>query len=181
MRAYAPVLLAHRLAADGVERAFIISVLHAGDHVRVIHALGESCNETCRILVKIDVRHDLTECVQQTVLVLGLNPELAIDVNAAKQLADPPDVGLRKGTRPGWDGACYDHMRRVLADDAWASALSQAKAEHRAGVRTDQVQPPVRPVQTKRPGRRQVGGWRLIAATHNLLKLHSHWIAAEPA
>ena len=23
--------------------------------------------------------------------------------------------------------------------------------------------------------------WRLVAATHNLLKLHNHWIAAEPA
>jgi hypothetical protein len=79
------VLLAHRLAADGVERAFIVGVLHAGDHVRVVHALGESCNETCRILVRIDVRHDLTERFQQTALVLGLNPKLAIDVNAAKQ------------------------------------------------------------------------------------------------
>ena len=31
------------------------------------------------------------------------------------QVLVPPDGGLRKDTRPGWDGGFYDFMRRVLA------------------------------------------------------------------
>jgi hypothetical protein len=29
----------------------------------------------------------------------------------------PPDSGLRKDTRPGWDKGLYAFMRRVLATD----------------------------------------------------------------
>jgi len=33
------------------------------------------------------------------------------------QVLIPPDAGKRKGTRPGWDGRAYAHMRRVLQTD----------------------------------------------------------------
>ena len=33
------------------------------------------------------------------------------------QVLIPPDAGKRKGTRPGWDGGAYAHMRRVLQTD----------------------------------------------------------------
>ena len=33
------------------------------------------------------------------------------------QVLIPPDAGKRKGTRPGWDGGAYAHMRRVLSTE----------------------------------------------------------------
>jgi transposase len=89
----------------------------------------------------------------------------------------PPDAGLRKGTRPGWTGGVYDFMRRVLASP-----------EGRALYRRRQVT--IEPVfgqikfnraikRFQRRGRAACRSeWRLIAATHNLLKLHSHQLAA---
>jgi transposase len=83
----------------------------------------------------------------------------------------PPDAKSRKGTRPGWDGGLYAFMRRVLATE-------------RGGELYRQRQPMIEPVfgQTKhnrgmarfhRRGRAAVRTeWRLITATHNLLKLH---------
>ncbi|HEY4281192.1 MAG TPA: transposase, partial [Conexibacter sp.] len=78
--------------------------------------------------------------------------------------------------RPGWDGGLYAFMRRVLA------------TEHGGGL-YKQRQPMIEPVfgQTKhnrgiarfqRRGRAAVRAeWRLITATHNLLKLHRHTLA----
>jgi transposase len=89
----------------------------------------------------------------------------------------PPDASKRKGARPGWDGGLYAFMRRVLA------------TEHGGGLYRRR-QPMIEPVfgQTKhnrglnrfhRRGRAAVRTeWRLITATHNLLKLHRHTLAA---
>ena len=88
----------------------------------------------------------------------------------------PPDASKRRGARPGWDGGLYAFMRRVLA------------TEHGGGLYR-QRQPMIEPVfgQTKhnrglgrfhRRGRAAVRTeWRLITATHNLLKLHRHTLA----
>jgi transposase len=88
----------------------------------------------------------------------------------------PPDASKRRGARPGWDGGLYAFMRRVLA------------TEHGGGLYR-QRQPMIEPVfgQTKhnrgldrfhRRGRAAVRSeWRLITATHNLLKLHRHTLA----
>jgi transposase len=88
----------------------------------------------------------------------------------------PPDASKRKGARPGWDGGLYAFMRRVLA------------TEHGGGLYRRR-QPMIEPVfgQTKhnrglnrfhRRGRAAVRTeWRLITATHNLLKLHRHTLA----
>jgi transposase len=85
----------------------------------------------------------------------------------------PPDGGLRKGARPGWTGGLYDAMRHVLATP-----------EGRELYRERQIT--IEPVfgQIKfnraikrfhRRGRTAVRSeWRLIAATHNILKLHHH-------
>ncbi len=84
----------------------------------------------------------------------------------------PPDAGKRKGTRPGWDGGRYDFMRRVLETDPGRDLYSK-----RQGM--------IEPVfgNTKfnrridrflRRGRAACRSeWRLITATHNLLKLHT--------
>jgi hypothetical protein len=88
----------------------------------------------------------------------------------------PPDASKRRGARPGWDGGLYAFMRRVLATE-------------RGGSLYRQRQPMIEPVfgQTKhnrgidrfhRRGRAAVRAeWRLITATHNLVKLHRHTLA----
>jgi len=88
----------------------------------------------------------------------------------------PPDAGDRGTPRRGWTGGRYDWMRAVLATE-----------DGKALYRKRQVM--VEPVfaQTKhnrriaslqRRGRSAARSeWRLIAATHNLLKLHKHHLA----
>jgi transposase len=92
------------------------------------------------------------------------------------QVLIPPDASKRKGARRGWAGGYYAFMRRVLAGE-------------RGGELYRQRQPMIEPVfgQTKfnrgidrfrRRGRAAVRAeWRLITATHNLLKLHRHSLA----
>jgi transposase len=92
------------------------------------------------------------------------------------QVLIPPDASKRKGARRGWAGGYYAFMRRVLASE-------------RGGELYRQRQPMIEPVfgQTKfnrgidrfrRRGRAAVRAeWRLITATHNLLKLHRHSLA----
>jgi transposase len=92
----------------------------------------------------------------------------------------PPDSGVRKGTRPGWNKGLYAFMRRVLASE-------HGQAIYRRRMTT------VEPVfgqmkfnrrfdRFQRRGRSAVRSeWRLAAATHNLLKLHSHRIAVAGA
>jgi transposase len=96
------------------------------------------------------------------------------------QVLVSPDSSLRRGARPGWTGGLYDFMRRVLAT-----------ADGRALYR--QRQATIEPVFGQLKSNRQIrrfqrrgraacrSEWRLIAATHNLLKLHRHQIAAAPA
>jgi transposase len=85
----------------------------------------------------------------------------------------PPDAGKRKGARPGWDGGPYAFMRRVL-ETTLGNALYRkrqvtvepvfANTKFNRGI--DRFQ---------RRGRSACSSeWRLIAATHNLLKLHRH-------
>jgi transposase len=92
------------------------------------------------------------------------------------QVLIPPDTSKRKTPRPGWTGGYYAFMRRVLADE-------------RGGELYRRRQPMIEPVfgETKhnrgmarfhRRGRAAVRAeWRLITATHNLLKLHRHALA----
>ena len=93
------------------------------------------------------------------------------------QVLIPPDTSRRKNTRRKWDGGRYDQMRDLLASER-GSELYRKR------------QPMIEPVfaQTKfnrgldrfrRRGRGAVRAeWRLITATHNLLKLHRHALAA---
>ena len=85
----------------------------------------------------------------------------------------PPDAGKRKGPRPGWDGGFYAFMRRVLASDQGAELYAKRQgmiepifAQMKFNRRCDRFQ---------RRGRSAARSeWRLITATHNLLKLHRH-------
>lgn len=92
-----------------------------------------------------------------------------------------PDGGLRKGPRrPGWDGGLYAFMRAVIASDDGS----------RLYKRRQQLVEPVfgntkhnRQIHRfHRRGRSAVRTeWRLITATHNLLKLHNHQRATVTA
>jgi len=93
------------------------------------------------------------------------------------QILIPPDAGKRRGARPGWDGGAYAHMRRVLATDHGGGLYAKRKAmiepvfaNTKFNRRIDRFQ---------RRGRSAARSeWRLITATHNLLKLHKHQLAA---
>ena len=101
-------------------------------------------------------------------------------INEGIQVLIPPDAAKRASARPGWDGGYYAHMCRVLA------------TEHGGGL-YKRRQAMIEPVfaHTKfnrginrflRRGRSAVRAeWRLITATHNLLKLHKHQIATSGA
>jgi transposase len=88
----------------------------------------------------------------------------------------PPDANKRQGARPGWDGGLYAFMRRVLATPAGAelyrkrSAMIEPVFGHtKFNRKIDRFQ---------RRGRAACRSeWRLITATHNLLKLHKHTTA----
>jgi hypothetical protein len=96
------------------------------------------------------------------------------------QVLVPPDSSLRRGTRPGWTGGLYDFMRRMLATPHGRELYRQRQAT---------IEPVFGQLKFNRDFRRfQRRGraacrseWRLIAATHNLLKLHRHRLTAATA
>ena len=105
------------------------------------------------------------------------NDAIEAIVNEGIQTLVAPDADARKGPRPGRKGGRYDFVRRILQTD-WGkqlylrrqgsveSVFGQIKANR--GVR-----------QFQRRGRLAVlSEWRLLTATHNLLKLHQHRLAA---
>jgi len=93
------------------------------------------------------------------------------------QVLVAPDSGLRKGARPGWSGGLYDFMRRVLATDHGKALYRRRKAT---------IEPVFGQIKFNRGidrflrrGRAAARSeWRLVTATHNLLKFHNHRIAA---
>jgi transposase len=97
-------------------------------------------------------------------------------VSGGIQVLIPPDSGLRKTPRPGWDSGLYAFMRRVLVTEHGQTVYRRRMAsvepvfgqlKHNRGFH-----------QFLRRGRSAVHSeWRLLAATHNLMKLHTHQIA----
>jgi transposase len=92
----------------------------------------------------------------------------------------PPDAGKRKGARPGWNGGLYAFMRRVLDTEHGGGLYAKRQgmiepvfADTKFNRRCDRLQ---------RRGRSAARSeWRLITATHNLLKLWRHTTAPLPA
>ncbi|MEA2128822.1 MAG: hypothetical protein QOJ85_1713, partial [Solirubrobacteraceae bacterium] len=84
----------------------------------------------------------------------------------------PPDAGKRKGARPGWHGGRYAFMRSVLQTDTGRDLYRKRQgmiepvfANTKFNRRIDRF---------LRRGRAACRSeWRLITATHNLLKLHT--------
>ncbi len=101
-------------------------------------------------------------------------------VSRGMQVLIPPDAGKRKGERPGWNGGLYAFMRRVLATEHGGGLYAKRQgmiepvfADTKFNRRCDRLQ---------RRGRSAARSeWRLITATHNLLKLWRHATAPLPA
>ena len=96
------------------------------------------------------------------------------------QVLVPPDAGLREGARPGWDEGPYAFMRRVLTSEAGRELYKHRKATVEPVFAQNKFNRGFRRFQ--RRGRAAASSeWRFQAATHNLLKLHSHWISPATA
>ena len=89
----------------------------------------------------------------------------------------PPDASRRKNSttkRPGWDGGAYDFMRSVLATETGNELYN---------LRAQLIEPIFGHTKLNRGFRRFARRgrsaarteWRLMAATHNLQKLHQHF------
>src|SRR6202165_2273072 len=101
-------------------------------------------------------------------------------VNMGTQVLIPPDAGKRDTPRRGWDGGRYAFMRTVLAGDYGGGLYRKRKAMVEPVFA--QTKHNRRINQFQRRGRSAARSeWRLITATHNLLKLHKHHLAAQAA
>jgi len=86
----------------------------------------------------------------------------------------PPDGNMREGKRPGWEHVRYQQMREKLTSDRGREVYAQRKIT---------IEPVFGQIKYNRHidrfmrrGRAAAQSeWRLVTATHNLLKLHSHW------
>jgi transposase len=88
----------------------------------------------------------------------------------------PPDAGLRKDARPGWTGGIYAFMRRVLASPEGRALYRQRQITIEPVFGQIKFNRAIKRFQ--RRGRAACRSeWRLIAATHNLIKLHGHRLA----
>src|SRR5215208_4737407 len=87
-----------------------------------------------------------------------------------------PDADRRKQPRPGRRGGLYDFARRVLASD-WGKQL-YLKRQGTVEPVFGQIKSNRGVNRFQRRGRSAVRSeWRLLTATHNLLKLHQHQLA----
>ena len=88
----------------------------------------------------------------------------------------PPDGNMREGKRPGWENGLYEQMRRKLTTERGRKLYAQRKITVEPVY--GQIKYNRRIDRFMRRGRAAAQSeWRLVTATHNLLKLHSHWIA----
>jgi hypothetical protein len=88
----------------------------------------------------------------------------------------PPDGTMREGKRPGWENGLYALMRERLSTDEGKELYARRKKTVEPVY--GQIKYNRRIDRFMRRGRAAAQSeWRLVAATHNLLKLHSHWIA----
>jgi transposase len=97
-------------------------------------------------------------------------------INHGMQVLIPPDAAGRQGARPGWEGGYYDHMRRVLASDYGHDLYKRRQSMIEPVFAHTKFNRKL--IRFMRRGRSAVRSeWRLMTATHNLLKLYSNQIA----
>ena len=104
------------------------------------------------------------------------NDAIEAIVSQGIQTLIAPDADKRKEPRPGRRGGLYDFTRRVLATD-WGKEL-YLKRQGTAEPVFGQIKSNRGANRFLRRGRSAVRSeWRLLTASHNLLKLHQHRIA----
>jgi hypothetical protein len=92
----------------------------------------------------------------------------------------PPDAHKRGGVRPGWTGGMYQFMRNVLASEHGKDLYRRRQGMIEPVFANTKFNRKL--YRFHRRGRSAVRSeWRLINATHNLLRLHQHRIAAQTA
>jgi transposase len=86
----------------------------------------------------------------------------------------PPDGNLREGKRRGWEDGVYQQMRDKLSTDRGRELYAQRKITIEPVF--GQIKHNRQIDRFMRRGRAAAQSeWRLVTATHNLLKLHRHW------
>jgi len=99
-------------------------------------------------------------------------------VNMGIQVLIPPDAGKHERPRRGWTGGRYAFMRSVLAGDLGGGLYRKRKAMVEPVFA--QTKHNRRINQFQRRGRSAARSeWRLITATHNLMKLHKRHLALQ--
>ena len=97
-------------------------------------------------------------------------------VTGGTQVLIPPDAGKRDTPRPGWQGGRYAWMRNVLATDYGGGLYRRRKAIVEPVFAQTKHNRQI--TQFQRRGRSAAHSeWRLITATHNLMKLHKNHLA----
>ena len=92
----------------------------------------------------------------------------------------PPDAHKRNGVRPGWTGGMYEFMRGVLTSENGKDLYRRRQGMIEPVFANTKFNRKI--YRFHRRGRSAVRSeWRLITATHNLLRLHHHRIAAQTA
>ncbi|HEY4827556.1 MAG TPA: transposase, partial [Solirubrobacteraceae bacterium] len=89
----------------------------------------------------------------------------------------PPDGAMRDGgNRPGWEHERYERMRQKIRTEPGRTLYKLRKitiepvyGQIKYNRRIDHF--------TRRGRSAAHSEWRLVTATHNLLKLHTHWLA----
>ena len=100
--------------------------------------------------------------------------------NEHVQVLIPPDAPKRETPRPGWDGGRYASMRETLQSDYGGALYRRRKAMVEPVFA--QTKHNRRINQFQRRGRSAARSeWRLITATHNLLKLYRRQMALATA
>ena len=102
------------------------------------------------------------------------HPQMQAITETGVEVLAPPDGNLREGKRRGWEDGVYQPMRDKLSTDRGRELYAQRKIT---------IEPVFGQIKYNRNidrfmrrGRSAaLSEWRLVTATHNLLKLHSHW------
>jgi transposase len=102
------------------------------------------------------------------------HPQMQAISDLGIEVLVPPDGNMREGKRRGWEDGVYQAMRDKLSTDRGRELYAQRKIT---------IEPVFGQIKYNRHidrfmrrGRSAAQSeWRLVTATHNLLKLHSHW------
>ncbi len=102
------------------------------------------------------------------------HPQMRAISDQGIEVLVPPDGNMREGKRRGWEDGVYQAMRDKLSTDRGRELYAQRKIT---------IEPVFGQIKYNRHidrfmrrGRSAaLSEWRLVTATHNLLKLHRHW------